>query len=206
MGGVQRGPPHFFLRVQTLELLPCLSPFGTELWGGHDGGHRHRVLSGPSVGGALGVPWQLPGNAASLSQGLGLAGGDGGGSGFCLAARPLGFPEPGGSHAGRLGKVTKPLSPAEKGVRPLVCSYALHGNRHWHAGHSGCLAMRGVCGPPPSLTDSPHGAPSLSQAYPQDSASLLCDLWQLSAPLWAATSSENLSSWTLGTFSSRGDM
>lgn len=91
-----------------------------------------RVLSGSGVGRG---PWEprgsLLGKQQPLSQGLsGLAGGGGGGRGFCLAAGPLGFPAPGGSHAGRLGKVTKPLSPTEKGVRPLVRSYALHGNRH----------------------------------------------------------------------------
>lgn len=99
---------------------------------------------------------------------------------FCLAAGPLGFPARGGSHAGLLGKVTKPLSPAEKGLRPLVCSYALHGNRRG-AGHSGCLAMRGSR-PPQSLTDSPGGAASLSQAPPPHSASLLGDLWPRSTP------------------------
>lgn len=89
-----------------------------------------RVLSGLGWAEALGTPWQPPGNQASLSQGLSrLAGGGSGGHGFCLAAGPLGFPAPGGSQAGPMGKVTKPLSPAEKGVGPLVCSYALHGNR-----------------------------------------------------------------------------
>lgn len=109
-----------------------------------------RVLSGSCMGRG---PWEPRGSFLGkqhpLSQGLsGPAGGGGGGHGFCLAVGPLGFPAPGGSHAGRLGKVTKPLSPTEKGVRPLVHSYALHGNRHWRADHSGCLAMRGPTGPP----------------------------------------------------------
>ena len=114
--------------------------------------------------GALGAPRQPPGNTASLSQGLSRpAGGGGGGCGFCLAAGPLGFPAPGGSHAGRSGKVTKPLSPVEKGVRPLVCSYVLHGNRRRRAGHSGCLAMT-ACGP--SLSGSTCGVLRPSQAPP----------------------------------------
>lgn len=103
------------------------------------------------------------------------------GRGFCLAAGPLGFPARGGSHAGLLGKVTKPLSPAEKGLRPLVCSYALHGNRHqrWPLRLPG---DEGLMPPPTSLTDSPGGAASLSQAPPPHSASLLCDLWPRSTP------------------------
>lgn len=63
------------------------------------------------------------------------------------------------------GKVTKPLSPAQKGVRPLVCSYALHGNRRrrWPLRLPG---DEGPTAPPTSLTDSPCGAPSMSQAPP----------------------------------------
>lgn len=104
-------------------LLAWLSPVSGQ---GHDG-----VLMGPGgAGSCLVQAWGGgPGNTASLSQGLSSpAGGGSGGCGFCSAAGPLGFPAPGGSHAGRLGKVTKPLSPVEKGVRPLVCSYVLHGN------------------------------------------------------------------------------
>ena len=87
--------------------------------------------------GALGAPRQPPGNTASLSQGLSrLAGGGGGGCGFCLAAGPLGFPAPGGSHAGRSGKVTKPLSPVEKGVRPLCAAMCSMGTA------AGCWPLR----------------------------------------------------------------
>lgn len=67
------------------------------------------------------TPQHPPENEASLSQGLSRPSGGGSGAhGFCLAAVPLGFPALGCSHAGPLGKATKPLSPAEKGVASCV--------------------------------------------------------------------------------------
>lgn len=53
-----------------------------------------------------------------------------------------------------LGQGNKAPFSSEKGVGPLVCSYALRGNRCWRAGHSGCLAMRGPASPAPASISS----------------------------------------------------
>lgn len=127
-----------------------------------------------------------------------------GGCGFCLAAGPLGFPAPGGSHARPLGQGNKaPFSSGEE-RQPLVCGYVLHRNRRRQRWPLRLPGDDGLRAPPPQVT-------ALAGRCPEPGTTpglCLPALWPLAvlSPLWAATSSEHLSSRTLKTSSREGDM